>query len=358
MKDIDEVGIVYPQVALPGALAIAASNRNMPRLRLLQGAGPTLYTVKAVVGTHIPLIGTIESIVALSPETGLSVHKPPLSMYLHSGGRNAVFLDLTAKVDGTLSTIDAEVDADSPAGALAGMRSAVNQFLDVLMRKLWLPLVLVRLDLYVGIGADSQLVAHELQVPFVGTMQIGPIGGIHQYPLFSELESLAREGICSTSPFYRFLCAYRLYEGTGALRTQLRQMCKDASIIEPLPKDTKVDHSFLEAMGIDGLTSQNIRTVGDLHGKFTELRNMVAHFILTKGEKLPPLHISDGYSCRAFSNAAAVLLHYSVDALTNLSSFFQEHLSAVVSIGSVLPMQSQREKYRIVVRSIQKANNG
>jgi hypothetical protein len=65
-----------------------------------------------------------------------------------------------------------------------------------------------------NVGAEHQPIAHELHVPFVCNLSIGPIGGIHQYPLFSELVALAREAICSTGPFHRFLRAYRLYEGT------------------------------------------------------------------------------------------------------------------------------------------------
>lgn len=349
MSDIDGIGIVYPQVAMPGALAIAASARNVERLRTLQTAGPSLYRLRAVVGTHIPLTGTIQDIVAFSPETGLSVNDPPLSMYLHRGGGNAIFLDLLARADGTLSSIGVEVDADSPPAAFAGARTAVNQLLDVLMRRLWLPLVLVRLDLTVE--AEDQPIAHELHVPFIGNLSIGPIGGIHQYPLFSELEALAREAICSTSPFYRFLCAYRLYEGTGALRTKLRQMCVAASIDKPLPKDPKLNHELLAAMGLGGLADENVRTIGDLHGRLTDMRNMVAHFLLARGEKAPPLHTSDGYSYQMFSSAAAVLLHYGVGAVQELSLFFQQHLGPQVMVGTVLPMQAQRDKYRVVVRS-------
>jgi hypothetical protein len=352
VSDFDEIGIVYPQVAMPGALAVAASARNVGRLRTLQAAGPTLYLLRAVVGTHIPLTGTVQDIVALSPESGLSLNAPPLSMYLHRGGSNAVFFDLAAKSDGTFSDIGVEVDADNPPAAFAGARTAVNQLLDVLMRRLWLPLVLVRLDL--SVGAEGHPIAHELHVPFVGNLSIGPIGGIHQYPLFSELEGLAREAICSTSPFYRFLCAYRLYEGTGALRTKLRQMCVDASVDKPLPKDPKIAPDLLAAMGLGGVAGESVRTVGDLHRKLTEMRNMVAHFLLARGEKAPPLHTSDGYSYHAFSSAAAVLLHYGVAAVRELSLFFQQNLGPRVMIGSVLPMQAEREKYRVVVRSQRK----
>lgn len=339
---------------MPGALAIAASARGVERLRTLQAAGPTLYSLRAVIGTYIPLTGAVQDIVALAPETGLSVNDPPLLMYLHKGGINAVFLDLEARADGKLASIGVEVDADSPPAAFAGARTVVNQLLDVLMRRLWLPLVLVRLDLRVG--TEDQPIAHELHVPFVGDLSIGPIGGIHQYPLFAELEGLAREAICSTSPYYRFLCAYRLYEGTGALRTKLRQMCIDNSVNEPLPKDLKIDHDLLAAMGLGGLAEQDVRTVGDLHGKLTQMRNMVAHFLLARGEKVPPLHTSEGYSYQAFSSAAAALLHYGVRALHELSGFFQQHLSPKVMVGSVLPMQGQHERYRVVARSPRRPN--
>lgn len=354
MSNVDEIGIVYPQVAMPGALAVAASARNVGRLGALQAAGPTLFMLRAVVGAHIPLTGTIQDIVALTPETGLSIKDPPLSMYLHKGGSNAVFLDLAARADGTLASIGVEVDADSPSAAFAGARTVVNQLLDVLMRRLWLPLVLVRLDLHVG--AEDQPIAHELHVPFVGNLSIGPIGGVHQYPLFAELEGLAREAICSTSPYYRFLCAYRLYEGTRALRTNLRQMCVDTSVNEPLPRDLKVDHDLLAAMGLSGLAEQDVRTVGDLHGKLTTMRNMVAHFLLARDEKVPPLHTSEGSSYQAFSRAAAALLHYGVSALRELSRFFQQHLSPKVMVGSVLPMQAQRDRHRVVVRSPRQPN--
>jgi hypothetical protein len=347
--NIDEVGIVHPEMAMPGALAIASSGRNVERLRALQGAGSTLYRVRAVIGPHIPLTGSVGDIVSLSPSTGLSVNDPPLSMYLHHGGRTAVFFDLEAKEDGTLAAIGVDVQADDPSVAFSGARTAVNELLDVLMRRIWLPLLLVRLDLIVG-GEDKPF-AHELHVPFVGELSIGPIGGIHQYPLFSELESLAREAICSSSPFYRFLCAFRLYDGLGALRTRLNDMRRDLGVEAPLPKDEKVDAELIEKMGLVGFAQSSTRTAGALHGRLTRLRDMASHFILIKGEKAPPLHIGDGLSYRTYSAAAAVMLHYGFAGLRSLASYFQQHLGPRVLQGSVLPMAAQRDIYRVVVNT-------
>lgn len=347
--DEDEIGVVFPAIGVPGALAVVCRVKNAARFRALhEAATPASYRVEAVVGSHLPLMGSLEALVSAAPANSLSVADPPLSIYVHRGGRDAVYLDLQSTTGGPLSSVGVDVDADTPFAAFAGARSAANELLDVLMRSLWMPLVLVRLDLFVG--GESEPLAHQLHLPFVGDVKIGPLGGFHQYPLFAEIESLAREAICSTSPYYRLLCAHRLYEGTGALRAKLRQMCADLSIDVPLPKDPKVDRDLLVAMGLGGLADQNIRTVNDLHGKMTGLRNSVAHFLLTKGEPAAPLHTSDGMSYNVYSCAAAVLLHYGVSALQELSAFFRQHLNSHVSRGSVLPMVQQRDRFKVVAR--------
>lgn len=65
-----------------------------------------------------------------------------------------------------------------------------------------------------------------------------------------------------------------------------------------------------------------------LHGKVTGLRNLVAHFLLTKGEPAAPLHTPDDMSYNVYSCAAEVLLHYGVGALQELSAFFRQHLNS------------------------------
>ncbi len=349
-RNDNELGIVWPHCAVPGSIATVSTKCNIGRLQELQSKnGINLYIVRGFVEDHIPLVGSLEELVKGQSKCGLKVHEPPLTMYLHHGKSNAVFFDLNATDTETLSYISVEVDSDSPMSAFSGARSAISELLDVLLRRLWLPLVLTRLDLYVG--DESAPIAHQLHVPFAGGLSIGPIGGIHQYPWFAELESLAREGICSTSPYYRLLCAYRLYDGNRGLRTKMNQMMKDLSIHVPLPKDTKVDMELLVAMGLGPLVDKSIRTVSDLHGKMTGLRDQVAHFLLTKGDPSQPLHTSDGNSHQVFSMAGAALLHYAVMSMQDLASFFRQHLEGRLLVGSVLPMQANRSRFRVVARS-------
>jgi hypothetical protein len=301
----------------------------------------------------ISLIGTLHDLIHSNSKSGLTINEQPLTIYLHHGGSNAVYFDLNSVGTSALSSISVEVESDTPIAAFVAARTAVNELLDVLLRRLWLPLVLTRLALHVGDDPDP--IAHQLHVPFAGGLNIGPLGGIHQHPLFSELEGLAREGICSTSPYYRLLCAYRLYEGARALRTKLRQMLKDFSLDVPLPKDIKIDPLLLSALGLGSIVESGVSTVNDLHGKMTDLRNQVAHFLLTKGDAGSPLHTSNGDSYLIFSVAGAALLHYAYMSLQELATFFRHHLEGSLLVGTVLPMKDQRSRYRVVARTPQPA---
>ncbi len=77
--DDDGFGVVFPAVGVPGALAVVCRVRNASRVRALQSAAtPTSYRVEAVVGSHVPLIGSLEAQVSAAPANSLSVADPPL----------------------------------------------------------------------------------------------------------------------------------------------------------------------------------------------------------------------------------------------------------------------------------------
>jgi hypothetical protein len=239
-----------------------------------------------------------------------------------------------------------EVEADAPLAAFQAARTAVNQLLDTLMRRVWLPLVVGRLELFDA--ADDPL-AYQLLLPFPSGLRIGALGGIHQCPAFSELESLAREAICATSPYYRLLCAHRLYDGTGNVRSWLRKTAARFNIDAPLPKDLPVDHDLLEGLGFPAEAREGIRKVNDLHATLTDLRNQVAHFLLSRKDSQSPLHVSDGQTYLIFSIAGAALLHYGFMTLNELSAYFRQHLDAHLARGSILPLREQRARFRVVV---------
>jgi hypothetical protein len=177
------------------------------------------------------------------------------------------------------------------------------------------------------------------------------MGGFHQSTLFSPLESLVREAAASSSPFYRFLCAYRLCEGISPLRHKLKKLSNEMGVNERLPKDVLIDKDHLLQLGYREDIVGKIANLTDMFQLLTSHRNRVAHFLLDKKEKAPPLHLSDGYSYFEYSVGGAVLLYYGHRALIDLLLFYNSHLDFRLKRGSVLPMVANRDRFRVIAPS-------
>jgi hypothetical protein len=201
----------------------------------------------------------------------------------------------------------------------------------------------MRIDLY--IKGELEPLAHQLILPYPSGLQIGPLGGIHQYPAFSFYEAVLREAILSTSPYYRLLCAYRLYEGLNKLRAWMKNISEEFNIKDKLPKDPLVNKNLMKGLGFDDSFLEGVKKISDLWKKFTGIRNRVAHFFLKDDNR--PLHFSHGHTYYEYSLAGTVLLYHSNLAFTNLAQFFNEKLSGKLARGMVLPLKEHREKFII-----------
>lgn len=127
-------------------------------------------------------------------------------------------------------------------------------------------------------------------------------------PLMSEdfwkLASLYREALTSNSSFYRFLCLFKVLEGSRKRRNRLAAEAKAhgkepvrPSIRERLPEDRAEQKVFVKSIypwlaEVDEMTMDQI-FVEDVRGKsidhlrqtvFEPARNKVAHALLDKGE--------------------------------------------------------------------------
>lgn len=80
-----------------------------------------------------------------------------LSIYLHHGRRNAVYFDLVGRgPHGELEYIEVIVYSRFPSNCFWAARTAVSELLDAMMRTMWLPLTIRRLDLFLD-GDDEVL---------------------------------------------------------------------------------------------------------------------------------------------------------------------------------------------------------
>jgi len=189
-----------------------------------------IYTVRAVISENIPLAGLVPELINQSSKSLLTINGNPLTIYLHHSGFNAIFYDLVPRQNGELSHIDVQVEADHPDATFAPARTAVNQLLDTLMRELWLPLTIIRLDVFEE-NNDKPLL-HELHIPFQMKLSFGPMGGYDSFPLFAPCEALVRETIEATSPYYRFLCAYKLFDAVNQLRYKIRKYAEKFGVMQ------------------------------------------------------------------------------------------------------------------------------
>ena len=111
-----------------------------------------------------------------------------------------------------------------PSNALLLARMPLNALLDIITRNFDLPLVLQRLELLSP--RDGSVLVTEMLIPNMRGIAMGPLGGIIQASQFAPYDALYREALTTSSPFYRLLCAWKMYEGTNRIRRWIREQCQ------------------------------------------------------------------------------------------------------------------------------------
>ena len=334
--------VIDPFKSLSGCLSVVATKSQTDRIAVIQNDRKVRrFLSRSYLSDHIPLCGSIGDIISRKSYHLLKISEDPLTFYLHHGSKNVIYYDLKSDQDGYLEYIEVEIEAELPSMTFDLTRTAVNDLLDNLQRIEWLPLSIMRIDLYVK--GELYPLAHQLILPYPVGLQIGPLGGIHQYPAFSFYEAVLREAIISTSPYYRLLCAYRLYEGLNKLREWMKKLNDKFGIKDRLPKDPIVDRDLIKGIGFNDDFLEGVQKIGDLYNKFSDLRNRVAHFLLKNDDR--PLLFSDGPTYYEYSLAGAVLLYHSNLAYKELVSYFTQKFSEKLARGMILPLNKNKDQF-------------
>ncbi len=342
----DEYFVLIPKRPLAGCLAVVATKNQIGELeKLEQKKEKRHYIVKAILSDHVPLSGSIPDIINRKAHHFLKVNEDPLSIFLHYGGKNAIYYDLYPCDDGYLKYIQVDIQTDIPEKSFGPARTKINELIDAFARHYHLPLVIMRMDLF--LKEENSPIAHQLLLPYPATLEMGPLGGIHLYPLFASYNAVLREAIISTSPYYRSLCAYRLYEGLNKLRNWLKELAKSLGVKNKLPKDHQVDKDLLKDIGFDDDFISAVNKIGDLWNKFTEARNRITHFFLENDDR--PLHFSHGQTYNYYSVASSILLYHADIAFMDLGMYFNEHLSGKLARGSIYPLKEQKDIFCIKI---------
>lgn len=343
----DRLAIVFPLEPTPGALGVVVPENRTGELRALENERQLrVWRVRGIVSDHIPLAGSIADGLARPPQHMMFLNENPLSVYLHHGGDNAIYYDFVGDESGYLQYIEVRVETELPSNAFLYARQPLNEMLDTMARsEPQMPLILQRLELVSP--RDDGILAYELILPFSGGVRMGPLGGIWQSPPFASYEAIFREAIISTSPFYRLLCACRVYEGTNWIRRWIRDRCTQFGIDERMPRDPTVDVAELARMGFTPQFCEGIRTAADLFERLREHRNGIAHFLIEGEQGEAHIYVARGEVIHEYSLGAAVLLRYAARVINDLHRFYTTHLYGRLSLGSILPTPENRDRFII-----------
>ncbi|MGO9211544.1 MAG: hypothetical protein ACLPXM_11555 [Terriglobales bacterium] len=337
--------LIFPAEITPGALAVFCPYRRIQEIRELEQVHERrTWEVRAVISDHVPLAGDAAAARGRNSYHLFEVNDGRQWIYLHSGGRAAVYYELVGGGDRRLQYIAVRVETALPSNALLLARQPLNALLDVFTRDSNMPLLIQRLELMSP--RDGGLLLTQMLLPSRNGVQFGPLGGILQAVPFAPYDALYREALTSSSPFYRLLCAWKMYEGTGRIRRWIREECERRGIDERQPGDPEVDRDQLVRMGLKAEFANGITHAGQLFERLAEQRHAIAHFLIERDEGEAHVYLADGFGLQAYAIGAAVLLHYAHRVLESLRLFCIQHLPMLMRGGPmILPMPEHRDRF-------------
>jgi hypothetical protein len=342
---------IYPNKPTPGALGVFTRKENAQEILQLEREHKSrLWEIRAYLSDHVPLAGMATQVATKAGEHFLEVNPSanPLWIYLHAGGRNAVYFGLFNDSGGKLDYILIKVQSCLPSNAILLARGPINALLDVFVRNNPMPLVIQRLDLMSPTSGDVLL--SEFLIPEAQGVRIGPLGGIVQATPFAPYDALYREALVSSSPFYRLICAWKMYEGAGKIRAQVRKECKERRIAAKLPADPKITTDELLSFGFDKDFITGVTCARDLFEKLRQTRDAISHFLIDTDDGESLVYLADGAQLRHYSMSGAAMLYYSHKALEDLRLFSTKGgIHFLGRGGMILPLPQNRDQF--VVRA-------
>jgi hypothetical protein len=328
----------------PGALGVFTTYRKVEEIKQLEAARKMhIWEVRATISDHVPLVGGADAALSRQPYHLLRLNENPLRIYLHSGGRNAIYYDLVGDQHGTLTYIAVRVESRLPSNAMLLARKPINALLDVFTRDWNMPLMIQRLELVSP--ADGAILVTEMLVPQRNGISLGPLGGIIQAVPFASYDALYREALTASSPYYRLLCAWKIYEGTQRLRRWIREECEKRKITERMPGDPKVEQDELIAMGIRDEFAKDIKDAGQLFERLAKERHAIAHFLIEEDDGESHVYLADGGQLRRYAIGSSVLLHYGHRLLEDLRLFCMRHMLTIPAGAMILPSPENRDQF-------------
>lgn len=243
------------------------------------------FTVRARLSKHPEASETINS--KVDPEDGGSYVLAPPGIECRIAASLGSFQILQNKRH-ELSVIVFECTATSTDGARQQFLSAVTPFLDYIAFTIDAP---IHLPVVVCEDHKNQLAAFEFVAPSRGAMLTPHAGSVitDLNPLFA----LYREGKNASSPFYKFLCYFKILEGIYKhVRPETFKKAREKNIDIKTTREIVPSHPELDTADVG-------KPIGPLfENRFQkQFRDGIAHYLLDSGSVL---NVSDHATSSAF----------------------------------------------------------
>ena len=303
---------------------------------------------RAYLSDHIPLAGNSPDTLRETGRHFLHVNpkENPLWIYLHAGGRRAVYFGLFDDANGNLDYILVRVASTRLNNIFLLARGPIKR-----------PVGCPRTQLS-DASSNSTLrpnVSFKWCCSTVGMFDFRasrrcdwPYGRNHASNSIRPYDALYRETLISPSPFYRLICGWKMYEGAGRIRRQVREGCERRRVPAKLPADPTITTDRLREFDFTEEFAFGITCAPDLFEKLRETRNAISHFLIDTDDGESMVYVADGRQLHHYSMCAAAMLHYSYQALEDLSLFSVKngvHLRTGKSM--ILPMPQNRDQFPV-----------
>lgn len=147
-SEANDLCILSPYPPKPGMLAAMTRPDKLAEITELEKSGNTIvWKVRGIVSDSVPLSGEIFEALKRPAHNLLFLNEDPLTIYLHAGGKRAIYYDFFGDDKHNLQRIEVWVESRLPSVAVLLAKRPLNAILDVITRNFNLPLTLQRLEL-------------------------------------------------------------------------------------------------------------------------------------------------------------------------------------------------------------------
>ncbi len=116
--------VAFPRNPIGGSVGVLIHETRTAEFAALERENRRrVWRVRGIISDGIPLTGDAAAVLARRPEHQFYLNENPLLIYLHSGGRDAVYYELVADPDRRLQHIEVRIETSVPTGPCIGVEA-------------------------------------------------------------------------------------------------------------------------------------------------------------------------------------------------------------------------------------------